>query len=344
MSLQATTIKLGNDGQIDIDLPATWKNADVSGGLSRSGVVYTVELRADDNTKILGRLVLLADPIINDMTKDYLLARAQQLGDREAQNSIEKKATIIPLDIENGFGAYYVLTNAKLAGKIPGPNEYKVTASFMIKYGDNLYVTAMLSSDDASNAEFQYMLKAIAGMRPVLNKPSSKEGIKITQTAQGMQISIATSPKKLFILGKSLKPRKHLSGGEMNNPGYFSFQDTQTNILISGWIEPATKFQYSSAKEMWNSDKAGKTKDNILMPKNEEYQQIGDWNVYLYDLQMPPQFKGVSNTHLRANYLDKGTWIDVHLSLTKDIPSKTLRETLIAYLKTLSIVDVETGK
>ena len=341
--LQAATIKLGNDGQIDIDIPATWKST-ATGSMADGGVTYEISLSPDDGAKLFCKIILYADPDFNQFTKKILNDVIQRSGDAKAPTSIEKKATLVPMEIYNGFGAYYVLTDSKLAGKTTGPDEYKVTAQFSMKYGKNLLATAYLSVDDAGGAEFQNMKKAITGMRPVLNLPGPTPKIKITKVKQGTQISSAAGPRKLIMPSASL--RDFSSVKPKSNPGDFYFMDYKETVLILGRIEPANTFRYSNAREFWDSDDANKSTKGAPPPlrTNEEYLKIGEWDVYLYDEPPSQKPQAASEPHLRANFVDGKIWIEVQLSSILKNPGKTAREALVAYLKAFIITDATPAK
>ena len=335
---QAATIKLGNDGQIDIDIPATWKST-VEQQPKDDKIAYSVDLRPDNNAKLYCSFLIVAAPEFSGMPRDLLAFMAQQ-----TQDSAKKKIPTKPLKIANGYGVYYMETNRKLGQLGQEVRVFKDIGNYFIIYGENIFVTLMLASDDVKGAEFQRMEKAILGMRPILNIPGQTPKIKMTKVKRGMQISSPVSPKQFIITSNSLKDKRERNGGETDNPGYFYFEDTKANILMSGWLEPANKFRFSSVREMWDSDNAKRPKSARPKAGSEEYQKVGDWDVYLYDISLPPQFKNTSNTHMRANYNDGVIWIDLHLSLTQDRPSKALREALIAYLKTLVITDAAPAK
>jgi len=334
---QATTIKLGNDGQIDIDIPATWKST-VERQPKDDKIAYSVDLMPDNNAKLYCSFLIVAAPEFSGMPRDLLAFMAQQ-----TQDSTKKKIPTKPLKVANGYGVYYMETNRKLGQLGQETRMFKDVGNYFIIYGENIFVTLMLASDNAKGAEFQSVEKAILGMRPFLNTPGPTPKIKTTKVKQGIQLSSAISPKKLIIPSKSLKDRKS-SKQEQENPGWFYFEDTKTNILMSGWLEPANKFRFSSVREMWDSDNAKRTTSARPKADSEEYQKVGDWDVYLYDAPVPAQFKNTSSTHIRANYNDGAIWIDLHLSLTRDRPSKELRDALVAYLKMLVISDAEPAK
>jgi hypothetical protein len=101
------------------------------------------------------------------ITKEKLLSTMQAEGDVHSPDSVEKKATLVPIDVKNGYGAYYVLTDARLVGKTPAQDEYKVMARFIIQYENNALASITAFMDDANCTEFKQILESIFTMEPI---------------------------------------------------------------------------------------------------------------------------------------------------------------------------------
>ena len=341
--LPANQVFFDENNYIKLDVPENWGTMRANGTpLPDITQTYNLELMPPTGVKASFTLTTGKTKTGKPLTQKQFDALAQKLTGFIIPDSVEKKATFKEIQIQGGRGIYCIFTDASLVNKTVGPHQYKYAGQFLANYDNGCVTYATALADDPDGAEFQLMKRVFSSIIPSFSEATPS--VQVTTTKQGVLISSAASPKKLLLPSKSMKSKKERLGGGTDNPGYFYYEDTKTDILISGWFEPAVKFQYSSVRQMWDSENEAKARNKISVPINKEYQHIGDWDVYLYDLPVPPQFKNTSNTHLRANYLDDKIWIDVHLSLTKDQPSKKLREMLIAYLGTLKITDAASGK
>jgi hypothetical protein len=65
--------------------------------------------------------------------------------------------------------------------------------------------------------------------------------------------------------------------------------------------------------------------------------EIGDWDSVLYDIPYP--LGKFTNSHLKAHWLQGGTWIEVHLSLTAATPSAETRDKLMALFKAFVVAE-----
>ena len=62
----------------------------------------------------------------------------------------------------------------------------------------------------------------------------------------------------------------------------------------------------------------------------------GPWEVVAYDVPVPA---GGTSAHLRAERVQAGTWIDLHLSSTSVRPPATLRSELMTMLRQVEVVE-----
>ncbi len=96
-----------------------------------------------------------------------------------------------------------------------------------------------------------------------------------------------------------------------DNPRYFQFSNkNKPQIIISGWFE--NENNYPGIKKLWSDDLEDWPRSFLPEPQNIFFSKIGIWEVVTYDL---PISEG-TNSHIRAQYVKKGTWIDLHLSIT----------------------------
>jgi hypothetical protein len=151
---------------VKIDIPKTWR-VKINGAETESGVGYTLTINTGNNVRFLGLITILVATQPNEMTKEQFWTLIQEESDEYASQSVEGKATIVPIDVNNGYGAYYILTDADLVGKKPGPDEYKIFARFVIQYNDGALALITALMDDSKSNEFTQFTESIVTMEPI---------------------------------------------------------------------------------------------------------------------------------------------------------------------------------
>jgi hypothetical protein len=122
--------------------------------------------------------------------------------------------------------------------------------------------------------------------------------------------------------------------GEASRPGYFKVMRREPQLIVSGWLEPGAR--YKGIKAFWESESKSPAFAGPLAPSRIEMSQNGAWEVVAYDVSLPG---GITSAHLRAERVQAGTWIDLHLSTTATRPPATLRAELTAALGRVEIVE-----
>ena len=61
--------------------------------------------------------------------------------------------------------------------------------------------------------------------------------------------------------------------------------------------------------------------------------RYSDWEAVIYDIETPFG----SNSNIRANWVQAGTWIDLHLSITSNRPPAENRAKLKSVLKSVRV-------
>jgi len=170
--------------------------------------------------------------------------------------------------------------------------------------------------------------------------PRSNESIEITETKTAYRLSVPVSQLTLTLPrgNWSRKDKSALSGGTAN-PRYFYFEDAkEESLILSGWFEPDRLYS-GSATRQWEKDAAGLKKASLPSPMNVSFEKIGGWDVVLYD----QEFSGVVSSHMRAHWVQAGTWIDIHISTMTYDSSIENRRKLRAVLRGISVVEKGNG-
>jgi hypothetical protein len=166
--------------------------------------------------------------------------------------------------------------------------------------------------------------------------PSQSLAVETNETAYVLTVPVSgltlTIPKGGLVL------KSNAIGGATDNPRYFYFEDPLLNLIVSGWFEPAHGF--SGVEEFWRAETAAWKKRDLPEPRNVVFEKIGKWDTIIYELKMP---HGGTNSHVRGHWVQAGTWIDIHFSLTSDKTSEQNRKQLRSILEAL-VVKEKTGE
>jgi hypothetical protein len=126
----------------------------------------------------------------------------------------------------------------------------------------------------------------------------------------------------------------HESGsGATASARYFHFEDAPHGIIVSGWFESAQS--YGGIKKFWKGETDAWKKSHLPNPKDTSIVKIDKWDAVLYDMEVP----GGSNTHIRGEWVELGTWIDVHISVTTAEPINAARAKAMGVLKSIRITE-----
>ena len=116
------------------------------------------------------------------------------------------------------------------------------------------------------------------------------------------------------------------------NPRYFSFDDKKAALVLSGWFEPEQEFKGLDA--FWAGEQRGLTQNGIRI-ENIVKDKIQNWQVVLYEIRLP----GGRSSNMRAEFVQAGTWIDLHLSITSNRSEAENQAALRKVLETIRVVE-----
>jgi hypothetical protein len=158
-----------------------------------------------------------------------------------------------------------------------------------------------------------------------------EESIQISRVKQGFELTVPVSALSLTLSGAHLVRVTDAPGQAGNGPRYFHFEDKSQGLVVSGWFEPENGFP--GIQQFWKDETGAWKQRGLPEPLNVAFKKIEKWDAIAYDIELP----GVNNTHLRAHWLQSGTWIDLHFSLTSKLSSAEGRMKLEAMLKNVQV-------
>jgi hypothetical protein len=180
-----------------------------------------------------------------------------------------------------------------------------------------------------------YILATVAALfcRAGICQESKATTLEIAEMAGNYVLTVPVSRLIMTIPKGGLALATNPAGGSASSPRYFYLEDKTLNLIISGWFEAEQGFP--GIKEFWESETAAGKRGGLPEARGVTFARLGDWNAIIYDVDIP---KG-KNSHIRAHWLQAGTWIDIHVSMTADLPEKEIRVRLQNILKTIQVVE-----
>lgn len=119
--------------------------------------------------------------------------------------------------------------------------------------------------------------------------------------------------------------------GSVANPRYFFFEDDTQHMIVSGWFEPDPGFP--GIAKFWEDQTKTWRENGLPEPHAVSVARISDWEAVIYDMALPFGH----NSHIRAHWVQAGTWIDLHLSITSEDTSSENRAKLRRTLKSIQV-------
>jgi hypothetical protein len=166
----------------------------------------------------------------------------------------------------------------------------------------------------------------------ILNACASNS-IRISQQANSYVLTVPSSQLIMSIPKLGFMPDKirFKEGGATDHPRYFSFNDN-SGSMISGWFEEADGYlgiqgHLQSTINSWK-------KHGLPEPQNASLTNIDNWDVIFYEMRSEP---GYVNSHMLAEWVQAGTWIELHLSITTTKSSQEAKDILLSLLNSIVV-------
>lgn len=179
------------------------------------------------------------------------------------------------------------------------------------------------------NALILAVALAVAATCVAAAPPSQSIAVETTEAAYAL--SVPVSRLALTIPRGNLVLKSNAIGGATDNPRYFYFEDPTLHLIISGWFEPAQGF--SGIEAFWKAETTAWKQNGLPEAQKVTFEKIGNWDTIIYELKTP---RG-TNSHIRAHWVQAGTWIDIHFSITSERTAEENRKLLSSSLEALAV-------
>lgn len=259
----------------------------------------------------------------------------ERVAENAKSQAVEKNIPIKEIKGSSAAGYYFSVTD-----KAPKPDEYKYMTQGMVRLGELMTTFTALTNDGYRNAAdqaitaMQSATHTSGGTTSSVDSPSERsDAIQITQKGDNYILTVPVSRLIMSIPRGGLSQKNNSIGGSTDNPRYFYFDDSANNLVISGWFEPAQGF--SSAQKLWENDTNAWKKNKLPEPRDVLFKKIGKWDVVVYDMDIP----GATNSHIRAHWIQSGTWIDAHLSVVSRQSGREARSKIESLLNSIVVTE-----
>jgi hypothetical protein len=158
-----------------------------------------------------------------------------------------------------------------------------------------------------------------------------EERIRIDEADGRYIFSVPVSQLVMTLPRNGWRMKDNNIGGGTSSPRYFYFEDKAANAYMSGWFEPARLF--TGTRQLWEKESARQQAGGLPATVNVSYEKAGGWDTVMYDYVVGK----ATSSHIRGHWVQSGTWIDIHLSLTTEKSSAENRKKLRALLKEITV-------
>jgi hypothetical protein len=243
---------------------------------------------------------------------------------------VEKTFSPQALAMHQGCGWFVQLTDASLVGKPPVRGNYKIMRSAMLALDEHALVIATMLFDDPDGPEAPAMLALVQSMR--FRRAPASDSIAISEKDGSFFLTVPRSRVVLSFPKGDLALASVKAERGTASPRYFYLQDRKTGLNVSGWFEPAEKFE--GLTKLWARDKARLVKAGVPIPQDESFVKVGEWEVVFYTITAGDVRLRAKFLNCRADCVRNGTWIDLHLSAPM---SETAQNQLTGFLRAARI-------
>lgn len=308
-------------GTIRLAVPAGWSVASKDVG----EVGYAFKAQPRSGPPLVVRITLAWLPSNSPMNAGTVKANLEEMVQPYLSGSVEKTFDPKPLPVTEGTGWFVQLTDASLVGKPPKAGDSKAMRNALALLGGRVAMIATIQLDDPA---LPALSEAMALVSSVRVEPG-KDGQERQATGTAFEFTIPQSRVIVRVPEMGLRPDDDESPG----PNYFKLSKSEPQLILSGWLEPASR--YEGLEAFWKNEKRSPAYAGALAPRRVETIQVGPWEVVAFDVPVG----GGTSAHLRAERVLAGTWIDLHLSTTSARAATVLRAELVGALGKIEVVE-----
>jgi hypothetical protein len=321
-------------GTFQIEVPKTWRG-EVLKSSSNAPPTLTFAPGSGEAFQLQVAPIWTVTQDLNQSLQQMKRFTDQSAKEVSAQ-AVEKSIPVVEFKGQTATGYYFAATD-----KAPKPGEYKYQLQGMVRTGDVAAMFIAVSNDDSRAIDRQI----VAAMRSLAFHPNSAalstgepqsvraDAIQIASDSTDLILTVPVSRLVVRVPKGGLEQKVRSQSGSAASPRYFYFEDETRRMIISGWFEPADGFK--GVKNLWADEVAAWRKNSVPLPQEVSFAKLDRWDVVNYEMSNTDP----TPTHIRACFVQAGTWIDIHLSMGDGESSQVRREKLTAILRSMSVTE-----
>jgi len=322
---QPVSVNLPDSGSLQMSIPEDWK-------LQQHTDAGALNLRLTPAGKGDFMVLLTVMPLSADSpisSAGDLRKLVEETGKKQLSGALQRELELTEIQISDGSGYFYHITDRNPES---GPGDYREGNQGMIlTRGRLIAVTIFTHTGDAATVTRAF--GALKTLRIGGNGQAAAEPdrIVVSELAETYEITVPVSRLAVVIPKGHFVRVSDASIGSIESRRYFQLKDTQRHIIVSGWFEPQEEFH--GIEKFWAGETAAWTEHKLPLPETSEFKKIGNWDTVVYQMA---QSSG-SNPHIRAHWLQAGTWIDLHLSMESELSKKDSEQALETLLSQIRV-------
>lgn len=180
-----------------------------------------------------------------------------------------------------------------------------------------------------------FALIALLSAQVIVAAESGNATIVITITSDTAELTVPVSAISLQIPKGDLALVDESKSGAQASSRYFNLADSGRGLVVSGWFEPAQAFK--GFESFWTGEFSAMKRAGLIPTEVPTSVAVGEWSGVAYELALPSGAgKGV-NTHIRAELIKAGTWVDLHISITSQQALADARREALEFLQSIVV-------
>ncbi len=300
---------LAGVGHLELLIPTEWRD-DVQQASQNLPPNITLTPSKGNSFQVVVTPLWAIRPGVLVPDREAIRDMVQRAADDAKPHAVEEAIPLRELVGVSGSGYYFTATD-----KAPAPGEFRYLAHGAIRVGEVAVIFTVLTNDDAGTAlskvleilkSSTYVADPVISQKPAGLPPSS--AVVVTENGERFRIAVPGSRIVMTVPRAGLIFSTPSVGGSTSNARYFQFADTSRGITFSGWIESASS--YAGFDKFWEQETKASRKNGLPPPRNVVRTRLDGWELVTYDVPLPSG----SDAHIRAEWVQDGTWIDVHVS------------------------------
>jgi hypothetical protein len=171
-----------------------------------------------------------------------------------------------------------------------------------------------------------------ASLMPALASEVISSTLVATNLQDSIELSVPVSKLTLVIPRGNLASVEEPRTGATAGPRYFHYVDEKRGLVLTGWFEAASS--WSGFEKFWIGELRAMKNGGVSIRKAPDVVAAGPWQAAAYDVDLP---KKVTSANVRAELISAGTWIDIHISVTSDLPESEERDQAVQFLRSIVV-------